>query len=163
MREGCRLLFHTQCCEQHLVHRKLSEKICCMRLDYGYKVILQTHLFPIDPCFSHSSCQSSTSPDPLLGLPLHLPQQEPDPLSTCMFPNSDNQPSPPCMPPNNLGFPFTEEQKTAAWGRVEPVHLTPAHGQRNASRAASVITVSEDELVKAISRCSIKCTALNSL
>lgn len=92
-----------------------------------------------------------------LAPPLH--QQEPDPLSTYMFPSSDNWPSLPACPPvpsKDCGFPFMEEQKTAAWGHMGPLHLPTAHGQTPASKAASAVSLSEEGCIQAISICAVE-------
>ena len=130
VREVSYLFFATQC----LIRGKLSEKTCCVVHGY-FTNSSDSHQFLL---FASLTCQSSTSPQALLGLPLPLHQQEPDPLSTDMFPSSDNWPSLPACPPapsSDFGFPFMEEQKTAAWGHMEPLHLPTAHWQTPASKA----------------------------
>ena len=37
-----------------------------------------------------------------------------------------------------------EEQKTATWGHMEPLHLPTAHGQTTTSKAASTISLLEE-------------------
>lgn len=158
VREVSYLFFATQ----RLIRGKLSEKTCCVVHGY-FTNSSDSHQFLL---FASLTCQSSTSPQALLGLPLPLHQQEPDPLSTDMFPSSDNWPSLPACPPapsSDFGFPFMEEQKMAAWGHMEPLHLPTAHWQTPASKAASAISLSEEGCIQAISICAVEYTALNSL
>lgn len=99
----CCLFSPAQCLEQCLTNRRCSEKIFCMNLDHGYKVILYTHLISNSPCFTHLNCQSFASPNPLLAS-----SPEPTvvrPSERCCGSWQWHQSRLPYMPSEDLRFP----------------------------------------------------------
>ena len=137
------------------------------RLVAWFKVILQTHLIPISSCFLHTWLIRAPPPHRLcLAYPFPCTNRSQTLWALSCFPAVTTVPSLPACPPvpsSDFGFPFMEEQKTAAWGHMEPLHLPTAHGQTTTSKAASTISLLEEGYIQAISRCAVEYTALNSL
>ena len=106
-----------------------------------------------EPPHPHTLCLACPSPEPTVV----------GPLSTSVPPDTDSQSCLPCVSSEDLEFPFMKEHRTAAWVTWPTLHLTTEYRQRTIFEAAPALSVTEAELVKAISRYATECTALNSL
>lgn len=141
VRQGPGLFFAAQCLGQGLAHRRHSDKIGCLNLRYGYKVIFSS--------YSHSSLlctfnwSEPTSPTVCMACPsspqtlcVACPSVGPTALRLLCFPTVRTRPACLACPPRPQGS-FHERTKDCSLGsRGRPLPLTTERGQRAVSEAA---------------------------